>query len=163
MQDMIATPGHAHASMEQELTLNHDLLGGTMTMRRAGAKWLPREEAESWSAWQGRLQRSVLFNGLGRLIQVLSGKPFEKEVKLQNAHPHIEALAQNMDGCHRALPEFTRLLLHALLADAARHSWKDEAWTICFIVIFFMCFMPQLQHHVAKGFAILQTTPDWFQ
>ena len=51
----------------------------------------------------------------------------------------------------------------ALMADAARHSWKDEAWTICFIVIFFMCFMPQLQHHVAQGFAILQTTPDWFQ
>ena len=51
----------------------------------------------------------------------------------------------------------------ALMADAARHSWKDEAWTIWFIVIFFMCFMPQLQHHVAKGFVILQTTPDWFQ
>ena len=51
----------------------------------------------------------------------------------------------------------------ALMADAARRSWKDEAWTICFIVIFFMCFMPQLQPHVAQGFAILQTTPDWFQ
>ena len=126
----------------------------------------------------------MLFNGLGRLIQILSGKPFEKEVRLQGAHPTIEALAKNMDGRGRALPEFTRLLLQALLADGivhiqidrprdggapyfiirpARHSWKDEAWTICFIGIFFMCFVPSLQHHVATGFAILQTTPDWFQ
>ena len=66
MQDIIATPCYGWRQMENELALVRDLLGGTAAMRRAGAKWLPREDAESWQAWQARLNRSVLFNGLGR-------------------------------------------------------------------------------------------------
>ena len=48
-------------------------------------------------------------------------------------------------------------------ADAAADSWKDEAWTILFIVIIAMCFIPPLQPYVERGFAALETTPDWFQ
>lgn len=51
----------------------------------------------------------------------------------------------------------------ALMAQASHHSWKDEAWTICFIIILVMCFIPSLQDEVGRGFAILSQTPDWFQ
>lgn len=51
----------------------------------------------------------------------------------------------------------------AVMASASANSWKDEAWTICFIIILIMCFIPSLQSYVAAGFAILQTTPDWFR
>ena len=51
----------------------------------------------------------------------------------------------------------------AFMADASAHSWKDEAWTICFIIILGMCFVPALQVYVAQGFAILDNTPQWFQ
>ena len=53
------------------------------------------------------------------------------------------------------LSEMQRLLI--------AHSWKDEAWTICFIIILGMCFVPALQIYVAEGFAILEETPHWFQ
>ncbi|MGC6517857.1 MAG: hypothetical protein ACON49_07510 [Candidatus Puniceispirillaceae bacterium] len=51
----------------------------------------------------------------------------------------------------------------AFMAEASRHSWKDEAWTLCFILIFLMCFIPALQDYVATGFALLGQTPQWFQ
>lgn len=117
MQDMIATPGHTWRQMEEELRLMHDLIGGTAMMRRAGARWLPREEGESWGAWRARLNRSVLFNGVGRLVQVLSGTPFRQDVSLQDADKTILALSQNMDGKHMGLTEFMRQLLVALLTD----------------------------------------------
>ena len=50
-----------------------------------------------------------------------------------------------------------------IMAQASGDSWKDEAWTILFIVIIAMCFIPPLQPYVDRGFQVLETTPDWFQ
>ena len=50
-----------------------------------------------------------------------------------------------------------------LMAQASDNSWKDEAWTILFIAIIAMCFIPPLQPYVDRGFEVLSTTPDWFQ
>ena len=47
--------------------------------------------------------------------------------------------------------------------SASQDSWKDEAWTILFIAIIAMCFIPPLQPYVDRGFGVLATTPDWFQ
>jgi len=50
-----------------------------------------------------------------------------------------------------------------IMAQGSQDSWKDEAWTICFIAIVVACFLPWTQPYVAKGFAALDQTPDWFQ
>ena len=126
MHDDIAMPDHAHAHMATDLALIHDLLGGTSAMRRAGGKWLPREEAESWQAWQARLHRSVLFNGIGRLVQLLVGKPFAKAVTLSDAHPTIHAFAMNIDGKQTSLTSFARHLLTHLLTDGQVHIQLDR-------------------------------------
>ena len=47
--------------------------------------------------------------------------------------------------------------------SASDSSWKDEAWTILFIVIIAMCFIPFTQPFVERGFVALDATPDWFQ
>ena len=47
--------------------------------------------------------------------------------------------------------------------EASKDSWKDEAWTICFIVIVLGSFMPGLQPYMAEGFANLESAPSWFQ
>ena len=47
--------------------------------------------------------------------------------------------------------------------SASDNSWKDEAWTILFIVIIAMCFIPPLQPYVERGFTALESTPQWFQ
>jgi hypothetical protein len=46
--------------------------------------------------------------------------------------------------------------------SASSESWKDEAWTICFIAIIFACFIPALQPYIADGFRFLrEDCPEW--
>ena len=49
------------------------------------------------------------------------------------------------------------------LTNQMGESWKDEAWTILFIVIIAMCFVPFTQPFVERGFSALSNTPSWFQ
>lgn len=46
--------------------------------------------------------------------------------------------------------------------DASADSWKDEAWTICFIALIFACFIPSLQPYISDGFRFLrEDCPEW--
>ncbi len=47
--------------------------------------------------------------------------------------------------------------------DASADSWKDEAWTICFIALIVCAFVPDLQPYVANGIQFLSTFPEWLQ
>ena len=46
---------------------------------------------------------------------------------------------------------------------SAQNSWKDELWTIVFVIILAANFVPSLQDTMAVGFANLETTPIWVQ
>ena len=46
--------------------------------------------------------------------------------------------------------------------DASDNSWKDEAWTVCFILLILACFIPALQPYISDGFRFLrEDCPDW--
>ena len=47
--------------------------------------------------------------------------------------------------------------------EATKNSWKDELWTIVFVAILIANFIPLwgIQEFMAKGFANLETCPDW--
>lgn len=47
--------------------------------------------------------------------------------------------------------------------SASADSWKDEAWTICFILLILASFVPPLQPYMQAGFDFLRTAPDWLQ
>lgn len=47
--------------------------------------------------------------------------------------------------------------------EASKDSWKDEAWTVAFILIVIGSFIPGLQPYMAEGFANLERAPQWFQ
>lgn len=49
-----------------------------------------------------------------------------------------------------------------LAMKASDQSWKDEAWTICFILLIFACFVPALQPYISDGFRFLrEDCPSW--
>jgi len=50
-----------------------------------------------------------------------------------------------------------------IMAQASDNSWKDEAWTILFIIIIAMCFIPFTQPYVQEGFAGVSNSPGGFQ
>ncbi len=47
--------------------------------------------------------------------------------------------------------------------EASKDSWKDELWTLVFVVILIANFIPSFQETMARGFANLETTPLWVQ
>ena len=47
--------------------------------------------------------------------------------------------------------------------EASKDSWKDELWTIVFVLILCANFIPSMQETMAQGFANLETTPMWVQ
>ena len=47
--------------------------------------------------------------------------------------------------------------------EASKDSWKDELWTVVFVAILLMNFIPSMQDVMAQGFANLETTPLWVQ
>ena len=127
MTQDVATPNAAYMAMARDWALIHDLLGGTRAMRAAGETWLPREPRESLEAYRIRLSRSVLFNGLGRCVQTLTGKPFGKPVTLSDdADPRIRALIGDVDRSGRNLTVFARDVLAAALTDGLTHVLVDH-------------------------------------
>ena len=47
--------------------------------------------------------------------------------------------------------------------EVSNNSYKDELWTIVFVLILVGNFIPALQDTMARGFANLETTPLWVQ
>ena len=47
--------------------------------------------------------------------------------------------------------------------EASADSWKDEAWTLCFIAIVLGSFVPWLQPYMKQGFENLQAAPSGSQ
>ena len=88
----------------------------------------------------------------------LQGKADEKKAtsEAKVAKAKAEAEVMKVAATHEAGWE-------KIMAQGSRDSWKDEAWTVLFIIIIAMCFIPPLQPFVERGFAALETTPDWFQ
>mgnify|MGYP000918423246 CR=1 FL=1 len=96
-------------------------------------------------------------------IASLAGSWMESKVEKQKAKSAVarakaeaEAEVMKVAATHEAGWE-------KIMAQASNDSWKDEAWTILFIAIIAMCFIPPLQPYVEQGFAALDKTPEWFQ
>lgn len=96
-------------------------------------------------------------------IASLAGSWMESKVEKQKAKSAVarakaeaEAEVMKVAATHEAGWE-------KIMAQASNDSWKDEAWTILFIAIIAMCFIPPLQPYVEQGFDALDKTPEWFQ
>ena len=49
------------------------------------------------------------------------------------------------------------------MAEASKHSWKDEWLVILFSVPLILAFIPGMEGVVERGFAQLEQMPDWYQ
>jgi hypothetical protein len=48
------------------------------------------------------------------------------------------------------------------MAQASEGSWKDELWTIFFVLILVLSFIPGMDPYIQQGFDNIATLPDWF-
>lgn len=95
--------GPAAPSGEWSLMFNHwepiqYLLGGTLAMRAAGEKYLPKKEGELRSDYDARLLRSVLYGAYSRTVKTLSALPFLTPVQVKNIPKELEYLLKHANG-----------------------------------------------------------------
>ena len=82
------------------------LLGGTSAMRKAKETYLPKQPAESDDDYAYRLSTSTLFPAFERTCGVMAGKPFAKELTINEVPAAVEAYVDDVDGEGRSLHAF---------------------------------------------------------
>jgi len=87
--------------------LPRTLMGGTVAMRAAGEKYLPKHPVESSDAYESRLQNAFLYNAFEMTITAQAAKFFGEPVELkEDVPPELQKLCENIDGEGRALTPF---------------------------------------------------------
>jgi hypothetical protein len=74
------------------------LNGGTLVMREAGTKYLPKEEGETDTIYRNRLDRSVLYGAYSRTVKSLSSLPFITPIQFQDLPETLDYLRTAADG-----------------------------------------------------------------
>ena len=101
----------------------------------------------------------LIVNGLSKAV----GGYFEHREKKSKAKADLKiAEIEAKTAVKRKIVE-GKVEWENTMADATKDSWKDEAWTICFIALIVMSFIPKLQPYVADGIQFLSTFPEWLQ
>lgn len=103
-----------------------------------------------------------IFGPLVRMVNDVGSRWIEKqrviaEGKIAIARAHAEAQAQIQVTKATAEIEWERTM-----AQASGTSWKDELWTIFFVVILTAAFIPGMDVYINQGFAVIGQLPDWF-
>lgn len=122
----VSNPNEAHLAMASRWDLINDLLGGTLAMRGANTKWLPREEGESQRSYDSRLNRSFLYGAFADTIQKLSAKPFSKGIVVEEGLPDALAdIVNDADLNGRDLSTFARQTFEDAVTYGLAHILVD--------------------------------------
>lgn len=97
-----------------------------------------------------------------RAVSDLGGKWLDKQRavadgKIAVAVAHAEAQAEIQVTKATAEIEWERTM-----AKASETSWKDELWTVWFVVILTLAMIPGLDAYVLNGFENIAALPEWF-
>lgn len=102
------------------------IYGGTEVMRGHGKMYLPQEPGETNPAYESRLQRTFLYNGISRTVQVLGGKPFARPIDIgDDVPPLITEWIENIDNTGRHLNIFARDVFMDALLDGVSYFLVD--------------------------------------
>jgi hypothetical protein len=128
--------------MQSEWELVRVLLGGTVAIREAGERYLPKNHSEEPAAYQARLKTSTLFPGFSRTVKTLAAKPFSKALAFGDDVPElIQEYCEDVDLEGQNLHAFASKVmqnvlaygLHGVLVDfppvAAARNLEEERQT----------------------------------
>lgn len=119
MSDGVAKRSDASQAMLDAAAKGRALMGGTTAMRAAGEAYLPKFEAESFDAYNARLNSSWLFNGYRKTVRDMTGRVFDVPVELaEGIAPQIVEWADNIDMQGRDLSTFLREVFEDALAGS---------------------------------------------
>ncbi len=116
--------------MAEDWQLIRDLMGGTRTMRAAGEDWLPQELSEeedtTGALYEARLNRTILFNGLRRSIDSMTGTVFRTPLTLADNTPEqLVEWSKDIDLQGHDIGTFSRKVFRDALSVGMSHIYVD--------------------------------------
>ncbi len=121
--DAVAKPSQAYKWMTRHWDLPFTLMGGTVSMREAGQKYLPKNPNEREEDYRVRLRRAVLTNVFQMTITNLSSKPFTKPANLsEDMNTQVaEWVTTDVDREGNDINKFARMVLEDALVAGKTH------------------------------------------
>ena len=121
-----STPSLAHRKMSPRWHLLNTVLGGTEAMREAGSQYLPKHHNEPYDVYEERLERSVFTNVTELTLDFLVGKPFAKQVSLNEDVPdRLREFSEDIDLQGNDLHRFCQLWFREALHKGFAHVLID--------------------------------------
>ena len=103
-----------------------------------------------------------IFGPLIEAVRTLGGQWLNKQLVVAEGKVYVakaKAEAEAQVQMKRATAEIE---WEHTMAQGSITSWKDEAWTIFFIFILSLAFIPPLEPYILQGFETIAMLPDWF-
>lgn len=128
MSDLVNVPSATTTKMARRYELIDSLRGGTLAMRDAGSKWLPKEDAETDTEFSKRIARSVLYEAYPDTVSKLASKPFTKPVVIEGADdlpPQMVKFADNVDKLGNSISQFAHDLFEMAIDYGLAHVLVD--------------------------------------
>tara|TARA_A100000172_G_C3016586_1_gene101675 strand:+ start:496 stop:873 length:378 start_codon:yes stop_codon:yes gene_type:complete len=101
----------------------------------------------------------LIVNGLSKAV----GGYFEHSAKKAKANSDLKIAEIDAKTAVQKKIVEGKVDWEKTMAQASDDSWKDEAWTVCFIAIILFSFIPYFQPFVSNGIQFLSTFPEWLQ
>lgn len=122
----VNTPCSAYMEMSDEWTLIDDLIGGTKSMIKSAATYLPQFSREDRSHYNARVNNSRLFNAYGDTVGNISSKPFSKPLNIQGNLPApIDGIADDVDGQGKSLLQLAKDIFINFINRGMGHIFVD--------------------------------------
>lgn len=122
-----ATTSAAYDAMSPRWHVIETLLGGTEAMRAAGETYAPQHPEETQEGYEERIQSAVLLNMVEQTLDTLAGKPFCKDINLNEDVPDAiqEVVLPDVDLQGNNLDVFARRWFREGMAKAFCHVMVD--------------------------------------
>lgn len=114
---LVSNVGAEMTNLHLKTRIIDDLLGGTLSMRAAGQKYLFKMPLENKDAYENRLNRSTLYPALSETLAQMCGRVFYSPINVSNVDKKIaEEILPDVDTEGNALDVFASQWFYAALA-----------------------------------------------
>lgn len=122
----VSKPTARYNELQELRDLPRTLMGGTMAMRAAGEKYMPKHPSETQGTYDIRLGCTTLFGAFKDAVTRQSAKLFIEPIILKDDVPQqIKDLCENIDGQGRGLTPFCSDLLKEAMVDGIAYIFVD--------------------------------------
>lgn len=115
--NLVSSVSDEMTSLHLKTLIINDLLGGTLSMRAAGKKYLFQMPLEDKGAYENRLNRSTLYPALSETLAQMCGRVFYSPINISNVNEKIvKDILPDVDAEGNALDVFASQWFYSALA-----------------------------------------------